>query len=89
MSVIPNATGPVLRQFLVDNIVEGSTVVTDGFKSYWPATKGRYIHELEVAPGVAGPAVLARALTAWRHWSSDGCSGPTTPQSTMPTRSCT
>ena len=58
MSVIPNATGPVLRQFLVDNVVEGSTVVTDGFKSYWPATKGRYIHERHVAPGVAGPTAL-------------------------------
>jgi transposase-like protein len=58
MSVIPIATGPVLRRFLMYNVVEGSTVVTDGFKSYWPATRGWYIHERHVAPGVSGPEAL-------------------------------
>ena len=76
----PNATGPALRQFLVDNIVEGSTVVTDGFKSYWLATKGRYVHERHGLPASPDPrlsrhpppgALVKRWLLGTHHSTMD------------------
>ena len=81
MSVLPNATGPMLRQFLRDNVVEGSTVVTDGFKSYWPATKGLYVHERYVAPRAAGPEALpgthrlASLVKRWLLGTHQGTAG--------------
>ena len=51
MQVIPDASTDTLRDFLVDNIEPGSTVVTDGWQPYRKATKDRYVHERHVAPG--------------------------------------
>lgn len=44
MAIIPNARATSLRQFLLANIEPGSTVVTDGWKSYPGAVAG-YNHQ--------------------------------------------
>jgi transposase-like protein len=51
MQVIPNASTDTLRGFLVDNVEEGATVVTDGWQPYRKAIRGLYTHERHVAPG--------------------------------------
>lgn len=44
MRVIPNARGETIKQFLLDNVELGSTIVSDGHRSYPPATRGNYTH---------------------------------------------
>lgn len=50
MAVLPDATSESLRAFLVDNVAESSTIITDGWKSYLGATDGLYIHQRHVFP---------------------------------------
>lgn len=47
MSLIANASKKSLGKFIIDNIVEGSTVVTDGWKGYAGVNKKGYHHEIE------------------------------------------
>lgn len=44
MGIIPNATGPELRKFLLANVELGSTIVSDGLTSY-PAAAIGYTHQ--------------------------------------------
>ncbi len=44
MRVIPNARGETIKQFLLDNVELGSTIVSDGHRSYPPATRGNYVN---------------------------------------------
>lgn len=50
MAPIPDASSETLRAFLVDSVVEGSTVVTDGWQAYRQAVSGLYVHERHVVP---------------------------------------
>ena len=50
MAPIHDASSETLRAFLVDSVVEGSTVVTDGWQPYRQATAGLYVHDRHVVP---------------------------------------
>ncbi len=45
MAWLLDASGETLRTFLTDHVEQGATVITDGWRSYGPATKDRYTHE--------------------------------------------
>lgn len=45
IAVIPNAQAPALRAFLSDHVEPGSTVLSDGLKSYPVAVGGAYTHK--------------------------------------------
>ena len=61
---LPDASGDSLRAFLLDNVKEGATVITDGWKSYPPATADLYVHEpLEGASGADPSKLLADVHT--------------------------
>jgi ISXO2-like transposase domain/Transposase zinc-ribbon domain len=69
MSPIDDASSETLRAFLLDSVVEGSTVVTDGWQAYRHATEGLYVHERQVVakneasqlmPGVHRVASLSK-----------------------------
>ncbi len=45
MAILPNASTDSLRSLLVDNVEEGSTVITDGWQPYRKATSGLYVHQ--------------------------------------------
>jgi transposase-like protein len=71
MAPIPDASSATLRSFLVDNVVEGSTVITDGWPAYQMATKGIYTHEHHVVPGSHAPLVLPgvhRVASLSKRW---------------------
>lgn len=53
MALLTDASADSLRGFLVDHVQEGATVITDGWQSYRPATKGLYVHDR--LAGAAGP----------------------------------
>ena len=58
-SPLPDASGDSLRAFLLDNVKEGAKVITDGWKSYPPATRDLYVHEpLEGASGADASNLL-------------------------------
>jgi hypothetical protein len=69
---LPDASGDSLRAFLLDNVKEGAKVITDGWRSYPPATRDLYIHEplsgasrsrrLEAASGRAHRRLAGKAL---------------------------
>ena len=44
LRVIPDYTAKSLGAFLKETVEEGSTIVTDDWKSYPPATRGKYTH---------------------------------------------
>ena len=44
MSVVPNASGEALKPFIVENIEEGSNIITDGWKGYSFLSTSDYIH---------------------------------------------
>lgn len=63
LGLLASANAVDLRQFLIDNVEPGSRVITDGWKSYPPATRDLYRHDAtsvsasglqahEVLPGV-------------------------------------
>ncbi len=70
MVPLPDASGDSLRSFLLENVTEGAKVITDGWKSYPPATRDLYIHEpltgasgaeaSKLLPGVHKVASLAK-----------------------------
>lgn len=45
MSVIPDASAPPLRQFLLATVEPGATVVTDGWSAYPSACPDWFVHE--------------------------------------------
>jgi transposase-like protein len=45
LRIIPNTQAPSLRSFLLGCIEPGSVVVTDGLRSYPPATMSDYLHQ--------------------------------------------
>ncbi len=45
MRIIPDASGPTLRTFIVDTVASGSTVVTDGWSGYLGIDKTGYVHD--------------------------------------------
>jgi len=49
---IPEASGKYLLQFIEENIEQGSTIITDGWKGYKSLTKSeKYKHEIKVISG--------------------------------------
>lgn len=75
MIVLPDATGETMRDFVSDNIEPGSTVVTDGLASYFPATRASYTHERIVGakaelPGVHRVAALCKRWLLGTHQGS-------------------
>lgn len=45
MRIIPDASAPTLRTFIVDTVASGSTVVTDGWNGYLGIDKTGYVHD--------------------------------------------
>ena len=75
LQLIGDAGAVTLGQFLHDNVVEGSTVITDGWQPYRAATRSEH-HDRRVATGAdptgAGPAghprpAPRRSALASRH----------------------
>ncbi len=56
MAVIPDATAPTLRAFLLAHVERGSVVVTDGLKSYPSAVGPDYSHRPFNVAGSGQPA---------------------------------
>ncbi len=48
MQVTPNIQQTSVKQFIRKNIIAGSTVYSDGYRSYIPALKDDYNHEHKV-----------------------------------------
>lgn len=76
MATILDASTPTLRGFLIDNVQEGSKVVTDGWHPYRKATEGSYVHERfigtrqqasELLPGVHRVASLFKRWLLGTH----------------------
>lgn len=84
MQVIPDATGPTLRDFITTNIAPGSTVITDALNSYAAITTHGFGHTSinvkrsgaqahEVLPGVHRVASL---LKRWLDGTLQGAVRP-------------
>jgi len=59
MAPIPDASGDSLGAFLQQNVEPGARVITDGWKSYPPATRDLYVHEpLKGASGAEASRLL-------------------------------
>ena len=57
LRIIPNAQVPALRSFLLDSVAPGARIVTDGLRSYPPATLKDYRHQ-----PLPGPTPAARPM---------------------------
>ena len=72
MAILPDASAVSLRAFLVDHVEEGTTtVVTDGWASYPPATAGGYTHQPHVVPGPQAAKLLPgvhRVASLAKRW---------------------
>lgn len=64
-SVVPDASAPTLRTFLMNNVEPGSTVVTDGWSAYPSACAGWFSHDLH--PAAAGSGQHAQELLPTVH----------------------
>ncbi len=77
MALLTDASADSLRGFLVDHVQEGTTVVTDGWQPYRPATKGLYVHDRlagaggseasKLLPGVHTVSSLAKRWLLGTH----------------------
>ena len=78
LQVIANASSPVLRRFLLDQVEPGSTIVSDGWSAYVSACAHDYLHEPlvvsgsgleahELLPGVHLVASLAKRWLLGTH----------------------
>jgi transposase-like protein len=86
MAVIPNATAPTLRAFLLDNVEQGSVVLSDELKSYPLAVGSEFTHKPFNVAGSGVPAhVPLPGVHGWRHSPSAGCSAPTRERSRQTT----
>ena len=87
MAVIPDATAPTLRQFLLDNIKHGSVVLSDGFKPYPLAVGDDFTHKPFNVAGSEAPAhvPLPGVHRGSHHSPSDGCSARTRERSRLTT----
>jgi len=56
MAVIPDASAPALRAFLLDHVEPGSVVLSDGFVSYPPAIGDEFTHRPFNVAGSGEPA---------------------------------
>jgi transposase-like protein len=75
MVVLADATGASMREFVSENVEPGSTVVTDGLSSYFPAVRDDYVHERIVGakselPGVHRVASLCKRWLLGTHQGS-------------------
>ena len=80
MVPVPDASAETLRSFLVENVEPGATVVSDGWSSYPPATKGLYVHQpvagasgaeaSKLLPGVHQVSSLAKRWLLGTHQGS-------------------
>jgi transposase-like protein len=70
MSIIPNAGAITLRNFLINTVEPGSTVVTDGWSAYPPACRGWFGHEPRP---VAGSGKQANELLPAVHRVASLC----------------
>ena len=75
MVVLADATGKTMQALVSEHIESGSTVVTDGLSSYFPAVRGRYTHERIVGakkelPGVHRVASLCKRWLLGTHQGS-------------------
>ena len=73
LAVIPNVKGPTLRAFLLANVEPGSSIISDGYSSYPPATLADYVHRpINVkASGVQAHLVLPgvhRVASLIKRW---------------------
>lgn len=71
MAVIPDASAQTLRGFLIDNVEEGSTIITDGWQAYRQATKDMYVHERLIVPGKEASGLLPgvhRVASLSKRW---------------------
>ncbi len=70
LQLIADAGALTLGRFLTDNVVEGSTVITDGWQGYRSATKG-YHHDRRVVTGGDPAAMLPgvhRVASLLKRW---------------------
>ena len=80
MAPLPDLSGDSLRSFLLDNVTQGASVITDGWRSYPPATRDLYVHEplegesgaeaTKLLPGVHMVASLAKRWLLGTHQGS-------------------
>jgi transposase-like protein len=77
MAVVPDGSADALRDFLIDHVQEGATVVTDGWQPYRAATWKLYVHERlagaagrrasQLLPGVHRVSSLAKRWLLGTH----------------------
>ena len=70
LELVGDVGAVTLGQFMVDNIVEGSTVITDGWQGYRSATKD-YTHQRVVVTGADTSALLPgvhRVASLLKRW---------------------
>ena len=58
LQVIPDAASVTLRQFLIDHVADGATVITDGWQGYRSAAVAPYHHERHVVAGTHAHQLL-------------------------------
>lgn len=84
LEIIPDASAESLAAFLEANVQPGSRVVTDGWSSYPPATRGRYEHKGTSisASGLPAHEVLPathRVFSLVKRWVMGTLQGSTSP----------
>jgi transposase-like protein len=67
MVILPDATGLTMQKFISGNVEPGSTVVTDGLSSYYPAVRSGYAHERIVGAKGELPGVH-RVAASCKRW---------------------
>lgn len=85
MAPLLDASADSLRAFLTDNVEPGARVITDGWRSYPPATAGLYVHEPLAGPRGRMRPSCSPGCTRSPRWPSDGCWAPTRDRLTLPT----
>jgi transposase-like protein len=73
LRIIPNAQVPALRSFLLDSVEPGARIVTDGLRSYPPATLKDYRHQPLPVARSSGPAHVSlpgghRVASLLKRW---------------------
>ena len=71
MAWLMDASSASLRGLLVDHVRQGSTVISDGWKPYIPATRDLYVHERVVVPGAKASDLMPgvhRVASLAKRW---------------------
>lgn len=85
LAIIDNASADALGAFLDENVEPGSTVITDGWSAYPPATRKNYLHQSTSVSASGLPAhevlpAVHRAFALVKRWLMGTAQGAASPE---------